>query len=82
MMVEYVQAALGRAHYEIIEDEEPYYGEVSELQGVYATGATLEECRANLAEVIEEWVLLSVRRGLPIPAIDGYTIEVPSRSAV
>jgi predicted RNase H-like HicB family nuclease len=67
MIMEYVQAALGRAHYEIIEDEEPYYGEVSELPGVYATGATLEECRANLAEVIEEWVLLSVRRGLPPP---------------
>ena len=82
MMVEYVHAALSRAHYEIIKDEEPYYGEVSELPGVYATGSTLEECRANLAGVIEEWVLLSVQRGLPIPAIDDHTIEVPSRSAV
>jgi predicted RNase H-like HicB family nuclease len=32
-----------RATYEIIDDPKPYYGEVPELQGVWATGNTLEE---------------------------------------
>jgi hypothetical protein len=31
MIKEYVDAALKKAHYEIIEDEEPYYGEIPEL---------------------------------------------------
>lgn len=44
MVVEYIEEALRRAKYEIIEDEELYYGEVSELPGVWATGKTLEEC--------------------------------------
>jgi hypothetical protein len=34
MITEYIQAALGRAKYEIIKDKEPYYGEVPELEGV------------------------------------------------
>jgi predicted RNase H-like HicB family nuclease len=38
MLLRYIQTALDRAHYEIIEDEEPYYGEVPELEGLWATG--------------------------------------------
>ena len=57
MLLHYIQAALDRAHYELIEDEEPFYGEVPELAGVWATGITLEACRNNLAEAIEDWLL-------------------------
>ena len=69
MLTEYIQEALNRAHYEIIADEEPFYGEVPELQGVWATGITLEECRARLAEVIEDWLLLSIAKGLPVTSL-------------
>jgi predicted RNase H-like HicB family nuclease len=68
MLLHYIQAALDRANYELIEDEEPFYGEVPELAGVWATGITLEACRNNLAEAIEDWLLFSVAKGLPIPA--------------
>jgi predicted RNase H-like HicB family nuclease len=68
MITEYINAALKRAKYEIIEDEESYYGEVTELQGVWATGKTLEQCHQNLAEVIDGWLLFRLKRGLPIPA--------------
>ena len=67
MITEYIEAALGRAKYEIIEDEEPYYGEVPELEGVWATGKTLEECRRNLAYVIDGWLVVRLKRGLPTP---------------
>jgi hypothetical protein len=33
MLAEYLQAALDAAHYEIIQDQEPYYGEVPGLEG-------------------------------------------------
>ena len=42
MLIQYIQAALEHAKYGIIEDEEPYYGEVPELQGVWASGKNLE----------------------------------------
>ncbi len=76
MIPEYLQAALELAHYEMIEDEEPYYGEVPVLQGVWATGKTLEECRRNLAETIEGWILVRTRQGLDIPEINGISIAL------
>lgn len=65
------------AHYELIEDEEPYYGEIPELKGVWASGKTLEECRENLTENLEGWLLIRNRQGLDIPEIGGYCVTVP-----
>jgi predicted RNase H-like HicB family nuclease len=75
MIHEYIQAALESAHYEMIEDEEPFYGEVPQLQGVWATGKTLEECRRNLAETIEGWILVRYRQNLDIPKVGGLSID-------
>ena len=68
MIIEYINAALGQAKYETIADEEPYFGEVPRLEGVWASGRTLEECRHNLAEVIDGWLVVRLKRGLSIPA--------------
>ena len=77
MIREYIDMALKCAHFELIRDEEPYYGEVTELQGVWATGKTLEECRQNLAETIDGWVLIRLSQGLSIPEIRGVRIVPP-----
>ncbi len=81
MLTQYIQAALDLAHYEIIEDEEPYYAEVPGLEGVWATGPTLEECRRNLVEAIEDWLLFSIARGLPIPKLGSVAIRLPEEVA-
>jgi len=81
MLLQYIQIALECAHYEIIEDEEPFYGEVPPLAGVWATGKTLEQCRHNLAEAIEDWVLFSIAEGLPIPALGQVAIHLPEKVA-
>ena len=81
MLLQYIQVALERAHYEIIEDTEPFYGEVPALSGVWATGKTLEECRRNLAEAVEDWVLFSIAKGLPIPALGEVSIHLPEKAA-
>ena len=75
MIIEYIEEALRRARYEKIDDDEPYYGEIAELQGVWATGKTLEECRNVLKEVVEGWLLLSVKKGLPIPKLGECEIK-------
>ena len=79
MLLHYIQAALNRAHYEMIVDEEPFYGKVPALEGVWATGSTLEECRTNLAEAIEDWSLSSVARGFPVPPLGGVAIILPQK---
>jgi len=81
MLTEYIQEALNRARYEIIADDEPFYGEVPQLEGVWATAKTLEECRSRLAEVIEDWLLLSIAKGLPIPPLGHAAIRLPEEAA-
>ena len=75
MLIEYIEAALKKAHYEIINDDEPYYGEITNLNGVWATGKTLEECREKLKEVLEGWIIISLQKGLPVPKIGEYYIQ-------
>ncbi|AKB81666.1 hypothetical protein MSBR3_1088 [Methanosarcina barkeri 3] len=73
MLIQYIHAALERAKYKIIDDEEPYYGEVPELEGVWATGKTLEECRRNLEEVIDEWIIVRLRNRLYLPGFRKFS---------
>lgn len=82
MLLRYIQAALEQAHYEIIEDEEPFYGEVPALTGVWATGRTLEACRRDLAEAVEDWVLFSVAKGLTVPVLGDVAIRIPERTVI
>jgi predicted RNase H-like HicB family nuclease len=82
MICQYIEAAMQQAHYELIEDEEPYYGEVPLLQGVWATGKSLEECRRNLAEVVEGWILIRLARGLSVPPLGQAHITLPQELAL
>ena len=69
MLIEYLQAAMRRAKYEIIPDDRTFYGEIPGFQGVYSNAATLEASREELAEVLEEWLALRISRGLVIPTL-------------
>lgn len=82
MIIEYIQEALKHAKYEIIDDEEPYYGEIPELKGVWASGKTLEECRQNLTEILDGWIVVRLRKGLAIPALGDNKIEDLKRTEV
>ncbi len=74
MIINYIKTALRKAHYEFVEDGELFFGSVPGLQGVWAEGETLEECRETLAEVIEDWVWAHVRDGVPVPDLEGITV--------
>ena len=76
MLTQYLEAALRHAHYEILKDDGSYYGEIQECQGVYANARTLEECRTELAEVLEDWLFFRIHRHLAIPKIDGLKLTV------
>jgi predicted RNase H-like HicB family nuclease len=53
MFAEYIQAALERAQYKFIDNgEEPYFVDVPELDGVWATGRTIEDARRNFIEAL------------------------------
>ncbi len=76
MLRRYIDTAMAQAHYEIIDQPgEPYYGEIPGLEGVLATGSTLEECRTNLEDTLDAWIMLGLQLGHEIPAIGGVGLE-------
>ena len=76
MLTKYIQTALRHAKYEILDDDGSFYGEIPACNGVYANAATLEECREQLEEVLEEWILIRVYKNLSLPVVDGVELKV------
>ncbi|MDH3671039.1 MAG: type II toxin-antitoxin system HicB family antitoxin [Gammaproteobacteria bacterium] len=76
MLTDYIQAALRHAKYEILSDNGTYYGEIPGFDGVYANADTLEICREQLEEVLEEWILFRVYKNLTLPVVDGIELKV------
>ena len=76
MLLDYINAAMRQAKYEILPDDGTFYGEIPTFKGIYANANSLEECREELAEVLEEWILFRVSRNLPLPAIDGMELRI------
>jgi predicted RNase H-like HicB family nuclease len=77
MLTAYIQAAMRRATYEILEDNEGFYGKMPGLQGVWGNATTLEGCREDLQETLEGWLLLGLRLGHTIPPVDGVDLMAP-----
>jgi predicted RNase H-like HicB family nuclease len=65
-----------KARYENLPYNQSYYGEIPEFKGVMANSDNLEECRNQLREVLEEWILLRVSKNLPLPKIKGVTLNI------
>ena len=77
VMGEYIAAALSQAVFEELEDCSTY-AEVPQLRGVWANSDTEAETRAELAEVVEEWVLFRISQGLTVPDVAGVSVRAPA----
>ena len=81
MLTQYIQAAMRHAHYEILSDDNSFYAEIPGLQGVWANAETLEACREELQEVLEEWIILGLRLGHALPVVDGIDLTIEREAA-
>ena len=59
MFTQYISEKLHKAKYKILEDG-TYFAEISGLKGVWANAKTLEACRTELQEVLEDWKSLKI----------------------
>jgi predicted RNase H-like HicB family nuclease len=56
MLTDYIKAAMHSAKYKMLDDNS-YFGEIPALTGVWANAATLEQCRDEQEDVLEEEIL-------------------------
>jgi len=81
MLTKYLEAAMRHAHYKILKDDGTYYGEIPKCRGVYANAPILEECRNELAQVLEDWILFRIYKNLALPKIDGIKLTIKKEKA-
>jgi len=75
MLVTFIQAAMEHATYEKLDTDE-YYGEIPVCPGVWSEGNTLEACRRELQEVLEDWLMLKLRDGDDLPVVNGIDLNL------
>lgn len=78
MFNQYVVRKLKEARYKLLKGG-IYFGEIPGLRGVWASAKNLEDCRKELQEVLEDWLLLKVRNREKVP---GFEIKFDRRELV
>lgn len=76
MLTKYIQEAMRQAKYEILSDNGTFYGEIPAFEGIYANSKTLEECREELEEVLEEWIFFRISKSLALPTVGGLELSI------
>ena len=76
MLTEYIREAMRKARYDILSDDGTFCGDIAGFDGVWANAETLEACRDELEEVLEEWIFFRISRNLPLPTVDGIELRI------
>ena len=78
----YIESALSQAEYDKLEDG-TYAGRIPSCKGVIAFGKTLRDCEEELRSTLEDWVLVGLKLGHPLPVIAGYDLnQEPNRESM
>ena len=77
----YIAAAVAQAQYEVLPDDGSIYATIPGLHGVWAQAKTCEGAQAELADVLEGWLALSLERHRPVPVIAGVDWNPPADAA-
>ena len=74
VLSEYLDQALAQAAYDKLEDG-TFSGRIPSCKGVVAFGDTLRECEDELRSTLEDWILLGLKLGHPLPVIGGIDLN-------
>ena len=82
ILTDYVNQALAHAIYDKLEDG-TFAGRIPLCKGVVAFGTTLHECEDELRSTLEDWLLVGLKLGHPLPVISGIDLnKEPQRESV
>ena len=59
MITSFIESKLKHASYKILGDK-GYFGEITGIKGVWASAKTLDACRRELQEVLEDWIVVKI----------------------
>jgi predicted RNase H-like HicB family nuclease len=68
ILIDYVSQLLAYAVYDKLDDG-THAGRIPQCRGAVAFGATLRECEDELHATLEDWILIGLKLGHPLPVI-------------
>ena len=74
MITQYVKAAMEMAEFELMENGR-YFATIPTCDGFWAEGATIEECKAEMPDIFESWLLVGLQHGHHLPVIAGIDLN-------
>lgn len=74
ILTDYVNCALSAAVYDKLEDG-TYSGHIPLCTGVVAFAGTLRECETELQSILEDWILVGLKLGHPLPVINSIDLN-------
>ena len=74
ILSEYVEKVMAQAVYDKLEDG-TFAGKIPPCKGVVAFGKTLRECEDELHSTLEDWILVGLKLGHPLPVIEGIDLN-------
>jgi len=82
ILSEYIALALDQATYDKLEDG-TFAGRIPSCPGVIAFADTLRRCEEELRSTLEDWILVGLKMGHPLPVIDNVNLnQEPSRESM
>lgn len=74
ILSEYVDQDMAQAVYDKLEDG-TFAGRIPPCKGVVAFGTTLRECEDELHSTLEDWILIGLKLGHPLPVVAGIDLN-------
>ncbi|MDD2903440.1 MAG: type II toxin-antitoxin system HicB family antitoxin [Syntrophales bacterium] len=82
ILSEYISLAMAQAAYDKLEDG-TFAGRIPACPGVIAFADTLRLCEEELRSTLEDWLLVGLKMGHPLPVIGNLNLnQEPSRESL
>ena len=80
MLTDYVEAAMRKAKYKLLDSDEGYAGTIPGFRGLWANAKSLKGCRTELRSVLEDWLLIKLRHNDDdLPVVAGMNLNPKPR---
>jgi predicted RNase H-like HicB family nuclease len=72
----YISEALKRAEYERMDDGQ-FFASIADFEGLWATGASIEDARSDLEGALESWIVAALTMSrVPLPKLGDVTLSL------
>ena len=78
ILTDYIEQAMTLAVYDKLDDG-TFVGKIPPLQGVIAFGSKLRLCEEELRSTLEDWILVGLKLGHPLPVLEDIDLNKEAR---